>query len=93
MLEGYDQLEGSRGNSRVLLRREGLYRSHIEYWRAARDKGALTALSDKPAGRPSRSQAEVDNERLRKKNEKPRIGAGPDQSSAGGSGKSTRLCR
>src|SRR6266436_478746 len=58
ILERYEQLEdpAERG---ALLRREGLYHSHIEYWRAARDKGALRALSDKPAGRPPRSQAEV----------------------------------
>ena len=49
ILERYDELEdpAERG---ALLRREGLYHSHIEYWRAARDKGALTALSEKPAG-------------------------------------------
>jgi len=58
------------GCVRALLRREGLYHSHIEYWRAARDKGALSALADKPAGRPSRDSAEVENERLRKENEK-----------------------
>lgn len=69
VLERYEQLEdpAERG---ALLRREGLYHSHIEYWRAARDKGALKALSVKAAGRPSRSPAEVENERLRKENEK-----------------------
>jgi hypothetical protein len=56
ILERYEQLEDPRERG-ALLRREGLYHSHIEYWRAARDKGALTALSEKPAGRPSRSQA------------------------------------
>ena len=69
ILERYDELEDPRERG-ALLRREGLYHSHIEYWRAARDKGALTALSEKSAGRPSRSQAEVENERLRKENEK-----------------------
>jgi hypothetical protein len=69
ILERYDELEDPRERG-ALLRREGLYHSHIEYWRAARDKGALTALSEKPAGRPSRSAAEVENERLRKENEK-----------------------
>ena len=69
ILERYEQLEdpAERG---ALLRREGLYHSHIEYWRAARDKGALKALAEKTAGRPPRSQAEVENERLRKENEK-----------------------
>jgi transposase len=69
ILERYDELEDSRERG-ALLRREGLYHSHIEYWRAARDKGALSGLAEKPAGRPSRSRAEVDNERLRKENEK-----------------------
>ena len=69
IVEQYDQLAdpGERG---ALLRREGLYHSHVQQWREARGKGALKGLWDKPAGRPSRSQAEVDNERLRKENEK-----------------------
>jgi transposase len=69
ILEQFDELEDPAGRG-ALLRREGLYHSHIDYWRAARDKGALKALSEKPAGRPSRSAAEVENERLRKENEK-----------------------
>jgi len=42
----YDGLceHGARG---ALLRREGLYQSHIEKWRKARDAGRLT-----PSGRP-----------------------------------------
>ena len=54
----------------ALLRREGLYHSHIQQWREAIEKGTLPALSGKPAGRPARSAAEVDNERLREENEK-----------------------
>ena len=69
IVEQYDQLADPRERG-ALLRREGLYHSHIQQWREARDKGALKELSDKPAGRPSRSQAEVENERLRKENEK-----------------------
>jgi hypothetical protein len=38
-----DELEDPRERG-ALLRREGLYHSHIEYWRAARDKGALAEL-------------------------------------------------
>ena len=49
---------------------KGLYHSHIQQWREAIEKGTLPALSPKPAGRPARSAAEVDNERLRKENEK-----------------------
>lgn len=69
IVEQYDQLDDPRERG-ALLRREGLYHSHIQQWREACGKGALKGLSDKPAGRPSRSQAEVDNERLRKENEK-----------------------
>jgi transposase-like protein len=65
IVEEYDQLADGRDRG-ALLRREGLYHSHIQQWREARDKG----LSGKPAGRPARSQAEVDNQRLRKENEK-----------------------
>ena len=54
----------------ALLRREGLYTSHISEWRKARDKGAAGGLAEKPAGRPGRSAAEAENERLRKENEK-----------------------
>ena len=65
----YDQLDdpGARG---ALLRREGLYTSHISEWRRARDKGAAGGLAEKPAGRPGRSAADAENERLRKENEK-----------------------
>jgi transposase len=65
IVEEYDQLADGRDRG-ALLRREGLYHSHIQQWREARDKG----LSGKPPGRPARSQAEVDNQRLRKENEK-----------------------
>ncbi len=39
-----------------LLRREGLYSSHLSEWRKARDSGALSALG--PATRPSKTSAE-----------------------------------
>ena len=65
----YGQLADARERG-ALLRREGLYHSHVQQWREAIDKGTLPALSAKPAGRPARSVAEVDNERLRKENEK-----------------------
>ena len=69
IVEQYDQLADARERG-ALLRREGLYHSHIQQWREAIEKGTLPALSGKPAGRPARSAAEVDNERLRKENEK-----------------------
>lgn len=51
VLAAYDAApEGEKG---VLLRREGLYSSHIVEWRRARDAGALAGLSA-PRGRPRR---------------------------------------
>jgi len=69
ILREYDALE--TGHERgALLRREGLYSSHIADWRKSRDAGAVSGLDGKPAGRPGRSAAEVENERLRKENER-----------------------
>jgi hypothetical protein len=49
VVEEYERLTepGAKG---ALLRREGLYHSHIVGWRAARDAGALGALAAKPSG-------------------------------------------
>ena len=52
------------------MRREGLYHSHIEYWRETLQKASLTALSDKPTGRPSPGPADVENDRLQKENDR-----------------------
>jgi transposase-like protein len=52
----------------ALVRREGLYSSHIAEWRKARDAGALEGLAGKPRAR--RSPAEIEVERLRKQNER-----------------------
>lgn len=44
--------EGEKG---VVLRREGLYSSHLVEWRRARDAGALAGLAA-PRGRPRRDK-------------------------------------
>ena len=49
----YDQLESGRERG-ALLRREGLYSSHIDGWRKARDAGAANGMTDKP--RPAGTQ-------------------------------------
>ena len=68
VVEEYDRLSpGERG---AMLRREGLYHSHVQSWREARDRGALDALSVKPGGRPVRDGSDVEAERLRKENER-----------------------
>jgi transposase-like protein len=69
ILREYDQLQTGRERG-ALLRREGLYSSHLDGWRKTRDAGAANGLADKPAGRPGRSAEAVENERLRKENEK-----------------------
>jgi transposase-like protein len=50
VLAAYDAaVQGEKG---AILRREGLYSSHIVDWRRARDGGALAGL-DRPRGRPA----------------------------------------
>lgn len=53
----------------ALLRREGLYSSHLTDWRRGRREGALGALA-KPRGRKGRRRDPVtqENEQLRKEN-------------------------
>jgi transposase-like protein len=47
ILEQYDACSGN-GDKGALLRREGLYSSHVTEWRRARDIGALGGLETKP---------------------------------------------
>ena len=63
------------GEKGAILRREGLYSSHIIEWTRARDAGALTgATTDKsvsaPAGRSRKTAEQVELEKLRRQNEK-----------------------
>ncbi|WP_225732497.1 MULTISPECIES: transposase [unclassified Nocardia] len=60
----YDGLTepGARG---ALLRREGLYHSHVIEWRRARDEGGLNALAAKPTGpKPAKTEADRRVEKL-----------------------------
>jgi transposase-like protein len=57
------------GEIGALLRREGLYSSHLAAWRKQRDEGALKALS-KARGRPKPNPLEADNARLRRRAER-----------------------
>ncbi len=59
------------GAGGAILRREGLYHSHLLEWRAARDAGALTASGARKAatGEGRRKNADaVEVERLRRHN-------------------------
>ena len=65
ILAEYDALAepGARG---ALLRREGLYSSHLTEWRRARDAGALAELTPTPRTvKRSPEQAEIERLRAR----------------------------
>ena len=55
-----------------LLRREGLYASHLTTWRRQRAAGALNGLREKKRGRKSKQRDARDQElvRLRRENQK-----------------------
>jgi len=55
-----------------LLRREGLYSSHLTTWRRQRDDGALAGLAPKRRGRKAKPKNPLadENERLRSENQR-----------------------
>lgn len=56
------------GSIGALLRREGLYSSHLSAWRASRRKGSLAELSRTRGAKPKKSPETREVERLRKEN-------------------------
>ena len=59
------------GEKGAILRREGLYSSHVIEWARARDAGALTGPAESPAARrPKRSAEQIEVEKLRRQNKK-----------------------
>ena len=54
------------GEIGALMRREGLYSSHLGKWREQRDQGALGGLEPKPRGPRAPSADSVENARLRR---------------------------
>lgn len=60
------------GEVGALLRREGLYSSHLANWRQLRDEGALTGLAPKQRGPKPSTDAPLlaENERLKRENER-----------------------
>lgn len=60
------------GHLGALLRREGLYSSHLSTWRQQRDLGTLAALAPKRRGRKAAPNAPwvAENERLRRENQR-----------------------
>ncbi len=57
------------GETGALLRREGLYSSHLSSWRKQRDEGALTALARK-RGRKLADPLQAENAELRRRAER-----------------------
>lgn len=53
---------GDPGALGALLRREGLYSSHLTVWRKARDSGELAGLEPKKRGRPKKEVDPRDEE-------------------------------
>ena len=75
VLRQADQCAGG-GELGALLRREGLYSSHLTTWRRQRERGALVALAPKKRGRPAApvsplarrvAERERDNARLERR--------------------------
>jgi len=60
------------GELGALLRREGLYSSHLTTWRDQRTRGALAGLKPKKRGRKANpnKQLQAEVERLRKENQR-----------------------
>ena len=66
ILDEYDALPVGTSERGALLRREGLYSSHLVEWRKARYVGARDALA--PRAKPRRSAEQVELERVRRRN-------------------------
>lgn len=67
ILDEYDRLPVGSPERGALLRREGLYTSHIAEWRKQRDAAALEGLSPKPRQR-RKTPEQVELEKLRHRN-------------------------
>jgi len=68
ILDEYDALPHGSEKRGALVRREGLYTSHLAEWRKARAAGARDALAPRVKARRSPEAVEVD--RLRRRNER-----------------------
>lgn len=66
ILDEYDALPSGSSERGALLRREGLYTSHLAEWRKARATGARDALAAKT--KPRRSAEQVELDKLRRRN-------------------------
>ncbi len=79
ILDEADGCKGKSGAIGALLRREGLYSSHLTTWRKQRERGELDGLTPKKRGRKAKPinplarkvrELEAENRRLQKQLEK-----------------------
>lgn len=70
VLREADACNDSTGALGALLRREGLYSSHLTTWRRQRERGELEALQPRRRGRPPADPAATELARLRHENER-----------------------
>jgi transposase len=69
ILEEADAAAATRGGVGALLRREGLYSSHLVSWRRERQAGILEALKPRKRGpRSERNPLAEENQKLRRQN-------------------------
>ena len=69
ILEEADNCTAS-GQIGALLRREGLYSSHLSTWRRQRNRGVVKGLSPKKRGRKRKDELEREVTRLQRENER-----------------------
>jgi transposase-like protein len=69
ILQEADACRGA-GDLGALLRREGLYSSNLTVWRRQRDEGSRQALAARRRGRKAREPLVMENEKLRKANDR-----------------------
>jgi transposase-like protein len=62
-----EEVDRSPGQSGAILRREGLYSSHLSAWRRQREQGALKALG-KRRGPKGKSAEQVQLDKLQRRN-------------------------
>jgi transposase len=72
ILKQAEACEPGTGELGELLRKAGLYASHLSVWRAQRDRGVLDGLEPKKRGRKAKRRDEVarENARLQRENER-----------------------
>jgi transposase-like protein len=69
ILQEADSAAATAGGVGALLRREGLYSSHLVTWRRERSRGIREALAPRKRGRKSqRNPLEEENQKLRRQN-------------------------